>query len=103
MYSNAKILKQDNANVALTINKDLSNTVINTYTGERVLPCFVANKNEKLAIDEVIEKCAPKGHDLSGPPVSEAQIVVMKGSICIIIVIGSRGYKLCQPPEKLGF
>ena len=103
MYSNAKILEQDNANIAFTINKDLSNTVINTHTGERVKPCDVEIKNKARAVDEVIAKCAPEGHDLSGPPVSDAQIVVKKGSICIIIVSGSRGYLLCQPPHNLGF
>ena len=103
LYSNAKILSEDNANIAVTINKDLSNTVINTHTGERVEPCAVDITETKRPLADAIKKCYPEGHDPNGKILSTTNIVVREGSICATIVSGSRLYVLCQPPYNLGF
>ena len=103
MYSNAKILAQDNANIAVTLNKDLSTTVINTHTGERVEPCSVDIKDGDKALEEAIRKCYPEGHDSKGEILTTSKIIVREGSICATIISGSRLYVLCQPPLNLGF
>ena len=103
MYGNAKILAQDNANVAVTINKDLSTTVINTHTGERVEPCTVDIQQDKRSLQDAINKCYPEGHDPNGKILSSTNITVREGSTCVTIISGSRGYVLCQPPHNLGF
>lgn len=103
MYSNAKILEQVNANIAVTVNKDFSSTVINTHTGDRVEPCVVDIKEGKRSVQAAIEECYPEGHDPHGEVRSMTNITVREGSVCITIVSGSRGYVLCQPPLNLGF
>jgi predicted component of type VI protein secretion system len=102
-YKNAKILSQDDAKVAVTINKDLSNTVINTNTGERIEPCKIDPQEVKLSEEEIIKRCYPDGHDPDGKILSEMKITVREGSKCITIVSASRYYVFCQPPLNLGF
>ncbi|MCU7934638.1 MAG: hypothetical protein KZQ99_07135 [Candidatus Thiodiazotropha sp. (ex Dulcina madagascariensis)] len=102
-YRNAKILSQVDAKVAVTINKDISTTVINTNTGEIIEPCKIDTQQRKPSNKELIKKCYPEGHDPNGKVLSETTITIREGSKCITIVSWSRLYVFCQPPYDLGF
>jgi hypothetical protein len=102
-HTTLRIISQDEAKVAVTINKDLSNTVINTNTGERIEPCKIDPQQLKQALNEIPESCYPEGYDPNGRILSEVKITVREGSQCITVVSASRYYVFCEPPHNLGF
>ncbi|MCG7995170.1 MAG: hypothetical protein JAZ19_20185 [Candidatus Thiodiazotropha taylori] len=102
-YSNAKILSQDESKIVLTVNKDLSSTVINANTGERVEPCIEDTSKTDMSKKEIFAKCYPKDFDPDSEVVSKSSVIIQKGSICGTITVGKRLYVVCQPPHNLGF
>ena len=103
MYNNAKILSDENANIAVTINKDLSQSLINTHTGERLAPCVADIKEANAPLKELIKRCYPEGHDPNGEIIASGQYTMRKGSYCYTAVLGNSLYVFCQPPLNLGF
>ncbi|MCG8039146.1 MAG: hypothetical protein JAZ19_19160 [Candidatus Thiodiazotropha taylori] len=102
-YSNAKILSEDESKIVLTVNKDLSSTILNANTGERIEPCVTDLSEKEMNREEIIKKCYPEGHNPNGKILSKSTMVVTEGSICATITVGSRLYVICQPPHNLGF
>jgi len=103
MYSNAKILAEDDAKIAITINKDYSGTLINANTGERITPCIADISKEDSKLNELIRKCYPEGHDPNGKIITSGQFTLREGSFCYTAVVGNSLYVFCQPPLNLGF
>lgn len=101
--NNAKILSQDEANIAITINKNLSGTVINTHTGERIKPCVADIRQAEASLDELIKQCHPKGHEPNGKILAFGSYTLREGSYCYTGVVGNTLYVYCQPPLNLGF
>ena len=102
-YRNAKILSQDQAKIAMTLNENLSGTLINTNTGERIEPCIADIRKEKESLESLIKRCYPKGHDPDGEVLASGTFTLRKGSYCYTGVIGNTLYVFCQPPLNLGF
>lgn len=108
-YKTKKILEQDQSKIVMTINKDLSTTMINANTGERIAPCET-KVPPGLPLGELtkaISSCLPKGKKL---PRSDEDILtrgefwLWKGSYCYASIEGSGFlYVYCQPPLDLGF
>ena len=103
-YKTTKILKQDQAQVAITLNKDFKNTVISTNDGKRIEPtCIVDEKTRKS--EPSIPLCesdfAAKGGEVLYA--ETYKVVVKKGSVCISIWNGPYRYDFCDPPYDLGF
>jgi len=101
--STAKILSEEDAKIAITINGDLSGTVINTYMGERIQPCVDDIREAQASLDVLIQKCYPEGHDPNGKIIASGSYTLREGSYCHTIVLGSSLYVYCQPPLDLGF
>ena len=103
LLGTAKLLAESDAKIILAINKDLSLSVINANTGEKIEPCAQTEDDKRLTKDEQIYKCYPKGHDPYGRIMKEASITLREGSYCYTAVLGNSLYVFCQPPLDLGF
>ena len=94
-YSNtlktAKIMSKDKAQVAVTLNKNLSFDILGVREGKRVEPCKKG-----------------KGTDCHFDPDNifaqkTFTITVVKGSCCAYISGGSSTYKFCTPEYSIEF
>lgn len=103
MLETMRILKEKEARVLITINKDLSTDVISLHRGEKIKHCESVNDVESLSDEEKRLKCYPVGHNPYGKILKETSIQLREGSICATITVGSRLYVVCQPPVDLGF
>ena len=103
MLDTMKILKEKDAKVLITINKDLSMDVIGIHKGEKIKPCKLNKNDESLTDEEKRLKCYPVGHNPYGNILKEANIQIREGSVCISIWVGSRRYDFCDPPYDLNF
>jgi hypothetical protein len=105
LHKTTKILKQDQARVAITLNKDLTTTVIATNDGQRIKPECVIYDEERQS-DSSIPVCDKQ--NLAARSASEEilyeqtyKISVIKGSVCVTIIAPPYNYKLCDPPYDL--
>jgi len=101
----AKILEQDRAQLAITLNKGYGTTVIATNNGERIEPCALAREAVKQQPQEDLKPCKADPADAKGKVLFEDtyKVTVREGSICITVISGSRKYRFCDPPYDLGF
>ena len=104
-HRTTKILKADQAQVAITLNKGFEATVISTNDGKRIAPtCVTDTKLQKT--DPPVPLCNESDFSAKGDNVLYEQtyrVVVKEGSVCIKIKIGTSGYELCDPPLKFNF
>ncbi len=87
----AKIMERDKAQVAVTLNKNLSFDVLGVKAGERIKPCKKGKSNDchfdtnKIFAQETLT------------------ITVVEGSCCVYVSVRSSTYKYCSPPYPLEF
>jgi len=87
----AKIMDKDKAQVALTLNKNLSFDVLGVRAGKRIEPCKKGEGNDchydrkKIFAQETFT------------------ITIVEGSCCAYISGGSATYKFCTPEWPLEF
>jgi hypothetical protein len=105
MLKTAKILKEDQAQVAITLNKDFTNTVIAVNDAKRITPCALAADAAKRQVQDDIKPCEPEAEAGKGEILFEDtyKVTVRKGSICLTIISASSKYRFCDPPYNLGF
>ena len=106
MLDTLKHLKEKDAKILMTINKDFTSTKINVNTGERMKPCRTdIPKGKSLKeLRDVIAECLPKGHKNGiGEVQVHGEYMLFKGSECFADVVGGYLFVYCQPPEDLGF
>ena len=96
----ANIFKKEESGVAITINKDLSTSIVAIKEGELIEPCKVDLKAKDR--DAALRKCYPEGHNPDGDTLARGTWEVQEGSICIRLASGSHIYVFCQPPYDLG-
>jgi hypothetical protein len=102
-YKNAKILAEDKAQIAITLNEDFSSTIILTNEGKRLEPTCLVEKDGKetypnLPLCSDIEKAKSNTQVLFEEKI---HILVKKGSICVEKVIRNLKFKVCDPPHDL--
>lgn len=104
-YRTTKILKQDNAQVAITLNKGFETTIISTADGQRIEPTCITDKNEKEETPSIPLCDSSRNSKESGKILYETayNVVVREGSICVLITRGVYKYEICDPPYNLGF
>jgi len=99
----ATILEKDNAQLALTLNKDGSVTVIGVGDGERVKPCEVAGGNE-IPDEKALAQCFPNGHVPGKILFQQAYTIgVREGSLCIYVWNNGKLYVRCDPPNDISY
>lgn len=101
----AQIMKEDQAQLAITLNKGFKTTVIATNTGERIQPCTLARQSDVKQQAAEPDNCKPDEHADNGKVLHEEtyKVTVREGSVCITVISGSRKYRFCDPPYDLGF
>ncbi len=110
-WKSASIFKEDGAQLALTLNKNGTVTVVSPTTGERVQPCKLPNADVastqdtgKAAniSDAALASCYPKGH-MPGKILFQKTytVTVRKGTICMDIGDGVGVYVICNPPDPI--
>ncbi|MCG8015253.1 MAG: hypothetical protein JAY97_03470 [Candidatus Thiodiazotropha sp. 'RUGA'] len=104
-YKTSKILKQDNAQVAITLNKGFETTVISTNDGKRIEPICVMDEKAKKrnASVPMCEENVFSDKDNKVLYEKTFNVKVVEGSVCVKVRIGSAVYKFCDPPYDLGF
>ena len=87
----ANIMKEKDAQVALTLNKNLSFDVLGVNKGERVKPCKKGEGNDcHFDRDKIFAQ-------------ETFTITIVEGSCCAYISGGSSTYKFCTPEWPLSF
>ena len=110
----ARIYKQDDAQLALTLNKDATVTVVGIGAGERVEPCKLRatpSTDQKLGKagampdDKTLAECYPDGHVPGKILFQETYTIsVREGSCCADVVSADGEVRVyCSPPRPLGF
>lgn len=107
----ARIYKQDDAQLALTLNKNATVTVVGVGAGERVEPCKLRvpptdQEPGKGAIldDKTIAECYPDGHVPGKVLFQETYTIsVREGSCCADVVNNGQVRVYCSPPKPFGF
>jgi hypothetical protein len=102
-YKNAKILAEDKAQVAITLNKDFSSTIILVNEGKRLKPTCLIEKVGKETYPD-LPLCSDLEKAKSNTKVlfeEKIHILVKKGSICVEKVIRNFKFKVCDPPHDL--
>jgi hypothetical protein len=101
----ARILEEDQAQMAITLNKGYGTTVIAVNDGQRIEPCALVSEATKQQVQKAVEPCDPDEGDAEGEVLFEEhyKVTVREGSICITVMSGSRKYRFCDPPYNLGF
>lgn len=102
-FQTSRILSKDDAQVAITLNKDFATSVVSVNDGEKVVPCINPDiKRQKAYTDNDLKVCEPIK---DGKVLHEAtyKVQVREGSVCISIWSGNRRYDFCDPPYKLTF
>jgi hypothetical protein len=106
LIETTKILEQDKARVAITLNKGFGITVISTNDGKRIEPKCVTNKKAQQSYPSV-PLCDEFNFDAAKPDSEKVlykqtfQVSVKQGSVCVYVKIGSAYYKFCDPPYDL--
>ena len=108
----ATILEQDKAQLALTLNKDGTVTVVGVGDGERVKPCEIpgfspsqdAGKSSEIPDEKVLAQCFPDGH-VPGTILFQQNytIGVRKGTMCIYVWSNGKLYVYCDPPHQISY
>ena len=108
----ATILEKDNAQMALTLNKDGSVSVVGVGAGERIKPCEIpgysatqdAGKSGEIPDEKVLAQCFPNGH-VPGKILFQQNytIGVREGSMCIYVWNNGRLYVYCDPPYNIPY
>ncbi|MCU7808489.1 MAG: hypothetical protein KZQ73_11570 [Candidatus Thiodiazotropha sp. (ex Semelilucina semeliformis)] len=102
-YKTSRIISQDQAQVAITLNKDYAASIIALNNGARIEPCIDPNvRKQKNMASESIKTCEPLK---DGKLLHEEtyKVRVTEGSVCISIWVGHYRYDFCDPPYKLTF
>jgi hypothetical protein len=103
----ARIISQDDAQVAITLNKGFTVSVIALNEGERIASCKIYDPKGQAQKD-------PSGNDC---PMAKREakkdmkvlykdtytVTVKEGSTCISIWVGNHEFEFCDPPYKLSF
>ncbi|MCU7907019.1 MAG: YgdI/YgdR family lipoprotein [Candidatus Thiodiazotropha sp. (ex Epidulcina cf. delphinae)] len=97
-HKTARILKQDQAHVAMTLNKDFGATIVSVHDGKRIEPCLVkgANPSKHPAHLKPCDPDIDKGKLLHE---ETYRVSVREGSKCIIIWANGFKYKFCFPSK----
>jgi hypothetical protein len=109
LIKTAGILKQDQAQVAITLNKGFENSVIATNNGKRITPCLdreymgISHSNMQAIEAANLQPCEPLPADGKILYEQNYKVVVREGSVCFSLWVGSRRYDFCDPPYDLGF
>ena len=106
MLDTLKHLKEKDAKILMTINKDHSASAINANTGQVIKPCRTdIPKNKSLAdLESEIIECLPKGHKkMIGKVITRGEYMMWKGSDCYAGVKDIDLYVFCSPPIDFGF
>lgn len=100
----ATILERDNAQLALTLNKDGTVTVIGVGDGERVKPCEITGTSGEIPDEKALAQCFPNGH-VPGKILFQQNytIGVREGSMCIYVWSGGKLYVRCDPPNNISY
>lgn len=103
-YQTTKILKQDQAQIAITLNKGYKTTVIAANDGKRIEPCIVENKRQK-ADSSTLKTCEPDLDTGKGKILFEEtyKVTVREGSVCVSLWAGPYRFDFCDPPYDLDF
>lgn len=99
----SRILSKDEAQVAITLNKDFATSVVSVNDGEKIAPCISPDiKRQQAYTDKDLKICGPAG---DGKILFEQtyKLTVREGSVCISLWVGDRRYDFCDPPYKLTF
>lgn len=101
----ARIMQQDQSQVALLLNKGFSTSVVAINDGARIEPCKIEQQSGEKGRMTDVTGCYPEGHNPDGKILFEDtyKVTVREGSICITMTSGSHTYVFCQPPFNLGF
>jgi hypothetical protein len=104
-YKTAKILKEDNAQIAITLNKGFETTVISTSDGKRIDPICITDKKayQKQTSIPMCEDQMQAKKENKVLYEKTYNVTVIEGSICVRVKIGPAIYKFCDPPYDLGF
>ncbi len=87
----AKIMDKDEAQIAVTLNKNLSIDVIGVRAGKRIEPCKKGKSNDcHFDPDKIFAQ-------------KTFTITIVKGSCCAYISGGSATYSYCSPPFPIEF
>lgn len=87
----AKIMSEDKAQVAVTLNKNLSFDVLGIEAGKRVEPCKKGKGNDcHFAQNKIFSQ-------------ETFTITIVEGSCCAYISGGDMTYKFCTPEWPLSF
>ncbi|MCU7830075.1 MAG: hypothetical protein KZQ85_13500 [Candidatus Thiodiazotropha sp. (ex Myrtea sp. 'scaly one' KF741663)] len=102
-YKTSRIISQDQAQVAITLNKGYANSIIALNDGARIEPCIDPDvRQQKKAESTSLKECDPVG---KGKILFEEtyKVTAREGSFCISIWAGSHRYDFCDPPYNLQF
>lgn len=101
----ARIIQQDQSQMALLLNKGFSTTVVAINDGQRIEPCKIDQQSDDKGRETAVASCYPEGHNPEGKVLHEDiyKVTVRAGSTCITLTSGSHVYVFCQPPFNLGF
>ena len=111
-WKTAGIYTEDGAQLALTLNKNGTVTVVGPTTGERVQPCKITNPDVASTQDTAdkassipdagLANCFPKGH-IPGKILFQKTytMTVRKGSLCIDIASNQEVYVICNPSDPI--
>lgn len=102
-YNTSRILSQDDAQVAITLNKDYKTSIISVNDGARIEPCIDPDVRQQEKTEPTSAKiCGPLGQ---GKILREEtyKLTVREGSVCISIWAGNHRYDFCDPPYHLQF
>ena len=97
----ARIMEQEQSQVAILLNKGFSSSVVAINNGKRIKPC----KKDENSQEASSKKCYPEGHDPDGKVLFEEtyKVTIREGSTCITVTSGFHSYDFCDPPYDLGF
>jgi len=105
LAASARIMQQDQSQMALLLNKGFSTSVVAINDGKSIEPCKIdqqAGEKERMT---AVTSCYPDGHNPDGKILFEDTytVTVREGSTCITVRSGAHVYVFCQPPFSLGF
>ena len=99
----ANIMKEDESQLALALNKNGSVSVVGVGAASRIDACKLTTPNPAPDSNELAQ-CYPDGH-VPGKVLFQQTytVTVREGSLCADIVNGSSIYVYCSPPYPLQF
>ena len=106
-----KLLKESDAKLAMVVNKDLSISLINLNTGERIEGCSLDRWGNVISDQSTGPKCYAAKYDPYDNSANSASIQILQGAsarttqgaVCVQVKFHHYIYELCDPPYDLGF